>query len=88
MNDDPLANIIFKYYCRALTDGLLAGIAKGANYRLIGSYVDSPLNWAVITSVGSKYNKIADLRGTTFGISRYGRCANILSAVPVLIRAE
>jgi ABC-type nitrate/sulfonate/bicarbonate transport system substrate-binding protein len=62
----------------ALTDPLLAGIAKGStSYRLVGSYVTSPLRWAVITGKDSNYISIDDLRGTTLGISRQGRSANV-----------
>ena len=76
----------------ALTDPLISGIAKGSTaYKLVGSYVTTPLNWhvilrlgafvvltldssrAVITGKETKYNSIADLKGTTIGISRYGR---------------
>jgi hypothetical protein len=32
----------------ALTDALIAGIAKGSQaYKLVGSYVETPLNWYV-----------------------------------------
>jgi ABC-type nitrate/sulfonate/bicarbonate transport system substrate-binding protein len=60
----------------ALTEALLAGIAKGTSqgaYKLVGSYVMTPLNWAVVTGKHSQYQSIADLRGTTMGISRIGR---------------
>lgn len=60
----------------ALTDPLLGGIAKGTSqgaYKLVGSYVMTPLNWAVVTGKDSKYQSIADLKGTTMGISRAGR---------------
>ncbi|KAG8978232.1 hypothetical protein FRB90_008545, partial [Tulasnella sp. 427] len=48
--------------CRALTDGLIAGIAKGKPYKLVGSYVSTPLNWAIVTGKDSKYTSRADLR--------------------------
>ena len=33
----------------ALTDPLISGIAKGSEaYKLVGSYVNTPLNWYVI----------------------------------------
>ncbi len=58
----------------ALTDSLLAGIAKGSTaYKLVGSYVTTPLNWAVVASPKSEYQKIEHLRGTTMGVSRIGR---------------
>ncbi|EUC64793.1 periplasmic-binding protein-like protein II [Rhizoctonia solani AG-3 Rhs1AP] len=58
----------------ALTDALIAGIANGSQaYKLVGSYVSTPLNWAVVTGKESKYQSIDDLRGTKLGISRVGR---------------
>jgi ABC-type nitrate/sulfonate/bicarbonate transport system substrate-binding protein len=63
----------------ALTDPLLAGVAKGVtSYRLVGSYVTTSLRWAVITGRDSRYSSIDDLRGTTLGISRQGRSVNVL----------
>jgi len=62
----------------ALTDALIAGIATGTSkgaYKLVGSYVMTPLNWAVITGQSSKYQNIDDLRGTPMGVSRIGRPA-------------
>ncbi|KAF8589809.1 periplasmic binding protein-like II [Ramaria rubella] len=69
----------------ALTDPLLAGIAKGSDaYRLVGSFVTTPLNWAVITGTKSKYQSIADLKGTTIGISRPGSGSQTMAAVMAL----
>ncbi|QRV75063.1 hypothetical protein RhiJN_03078 [Ceratobasidium sp. AG-Ba] len=59
---------------RALTDALIAGIAKGSHaYKLVGSYVQTSLNWAVVTGKNSKFQSIEDIRGTKIGISRIGR---------------
>lgn len=69
----------------ALTDPLLAGIAKGSKtYRLVGSYVTTPLNWAVITGKDSKFQSIADLKGTPLGISRPGSGSQTMAAVMAL----
>jgi len=60
----------------ALTESLLAGIAKKtAEFKLVGTYVTSPLQWAVIVGKASKYEKLADLKGEKIGISRIGRYA-------------
>lgn len=70
----------------ALTESLIAGIAKRtAEFKLVGTYVTSPLNWAVIVGKESKYQKIADLRGEKIGISRIGRCVR---AFPVALPPE
>ncbi|TFK92669.1 periplasmic binding protein-like II [Polyporus arcularius HHB13444] len=69
----------------ALTDPLISGIAKGSKaYKLVGSYVTTPLNWAVITGKNSKYNSISDLKGTTIGISRYGSGSQTMAYVMAL----
>ncbi|PCH42183.1 periplasmic binding protein-like II [Wolfiporia cocos MD-104 SS10] len=69
----------------ALTDPLISGIANGSeHYKLVGSYVTTPLNWAVITGKDTKYNEIADLQGTTIGISRYGSGSQTMAYVMAL----
>ncbi|KAJ7067058.1 periplasmic binding protein-like II [Mycena amicta] len=69
----------------ALTDPLIAGIAKGSqSYKLCGSYVSTPLNWAVITGKDTKFNSIADLKGTTIGISRLGSGSQTMAYVMAL----
>ncbi|KIJ66974.1 hypothetical protein HYDPIDRAFT_174261 [Hydnomerulius pinastri MD-312] len=70
----------------ALTDPLIAGIAKGSEaYKLVGSYVTSPLRWAVITGYkDSSYKQISDLQGTTIGISRNGSGSQTMAYVMAL----
>lgn len=69
----------------ALTESLLAGITKGnTSFKFIGTYIESPLNWAVITGVNSTYPSIADLEGTKFGISRQGSGSEVMANVMAL----
>ncbi|KAF9932639.1 hypothetical protein FBU30_007636 [Linnemannia zychae] len=66
----------------ALTEGLLAGIAKGHDaYKIIGTYVESPLCWAI--SVGQKSHHVdrKTLRNGTIGISRIGSGSHIIPYV-------
>lgn len=60
----------------ALTDALIASIANGRDdYVLVGSYVRSPLNWAIVTGTDPKADKfqhIDDLEHAPIGISRLG----------------
>ncbi|KAH6913177.1 hypothetical protein BKA70DRAFT_1525200 [Coprinopsis sp. MPI-PUGE-AT-0042] len=66
----------------ALTDALIAGIAKGSKaYKLVGSFVATPLNWAVITGSDTEYKSITGLKDTTLGISRYGSGSQIMAYV-------
>nr|GAT50979.1 predicted protein [Mycena chlorophos] len=69
----------------ALTDPLISGIANGSKaYKLCGSYVSTPLNWAVITGKDTKYQSIDDLKGTTIGISRLGSGSQTMAYVMAL----
>jgi hypothetical protein len=34
-----------------LTDGLIAAISKGADFRIVGTFVDSPMEWVVLLEV-------------------------------------
>ncbi|POY73133.1 hypothetical protein BMF94_3826 [Rhodotorula taiwanensis] len=69
----------------ALTESLIAGIAKRtAEFKLVGTYVTSPLNWAVIVGKESKYQKIADLRGEKIGISRIGSGSQVMASYMAL----
>ncbi|TIB74095.1 hypothetical protein E3Q23_02767 [Wallemia mellicola] len=69
----------------ALTESLLAGIAKGATeFKFVGTYIESPLNWAVITGANAPYTSIKDLEGTTIGISRKGSGSEVMANVMAL----
>ncbi|KIK10191.1 hypothetical protein K443DRAFT_81656 [Laccaria amethystina LaAM-08-1] len=69
----------------ALTDPLISGIAKGSQvYKLVGSFVSTPLNWAVITGIKSKFQDISELKGTTLGISRHGSGSQTMAYVMAL----
>ncbi|KAK2460974.1 hypothetical protein APHAL10511_007444 [Amanita phalloides] len=69
----------------ALTDPLISGIANGSKaYKLVGSYVTTPLNWAVITGRNSNFNDIRDLEGSTLGISRHGSGSQTMAYVMAL----
>ena len=62
-----------------MTEALITGIAKQtASYKIVGTYVTSPLNWAVAVGKDSKYQTLADLKGEKIGISRIGRCVYLL----------
>lgn len=64
---------------------MLAGIAKGATeFKFVGTYIESPLNWAVITGVNAPYTSIKDLEGTTIGISRKGSGSEVMANVMAL----
>ncbi|CUM67479.1 uncharacterized protein PRCAT00005176001 [Priceomyces carsonii] len=66
-----------------LTEGFIADIAKGNEaYKVVGSYVTSPLCWAISTGYNrDKINKPEDLAGDRIGVSRIGSGSYIMSFV-------
>ena len=73
----------------ALTEGLVADIAKGiaakseleTEIRLIGTYVESPLNWAISTGAASSYHDVESLQSGVWGISRFTSGSHLMSLV-------
>ncbi|KAF9904564.1 hypothetical protein BX616_001252 [Lobosporangium transversale] len=66
----------------ALTEGLVAGIAKGHDaYKIIGTYVKSPLCWAISVGQESRHVDRQSLRDGVIGISRLGSGSHIIPYV-------
>lgn len=66
----------------ALTEGLIAAIAKGeAKFKIVAEYTTSPLIWGISTSPNSEVKTVSDLEGKTFGISRFGSGSQIMAIV-------
>ncbi|KAI8092891.1 uncharacterized protein BX664DRAFT_96626 [Halteromyces radiatus] len=66
----------------ALTEGLVAGISKGQDwYKIIGTYVDAPLCWAISTGQESRHHSVDSLHKSNCGISRYGSGSQIMAYV-------
>lgn len=66
-----------------LTEAFISDIAKGnETYKLIASYVSSPLCWAVSTGYNrSDINQLKDLQSKSIGVSRIGSGSYIMSFV-------
>ncbi|KAJ2759710.1 hypothetical protein IWQ57_006484, partial [Coemansia nantahalensis] len=65
-----------------VTEGLVAGIAKHADrgLKLCGTYVESPLPWAVSVRADSPLSTLDDLAfGAMFGISREGSGSEVMA---------
>ncbi|KAI8636161.1 hypothetical protein BD408DRAFT_356169 [Parasitella parasitica] len=66
----------------ALTEGLVAGISKGQDwYKIVGTYVDKPLCWALSAGKNSEHNSIETLQNTNVAISRLGSGSHIMAFV-------
>jgi len=64
----------------ALTEGIVADITEnGTDIKIISTYVQSPLHWAVVVSPQSSATSIEDLKEKTFGISRFGSGSHLMT---------
>ncbi len=64
-----------------LTEGAVADIIKGGNYKIAGLFVESPLIWGVHVHADAPFHKMADLPDKTFAISRYGSGSHLMAFV-------
>mmetsp|Transcript_29222 Transcript_29222/g.41133 ORF Transcript_29222/g.41133 Transcript_29222/m.41133 type:complete len:295 (-) Transcript_29222:64-948(-) len=66
----------------ALTEGIISDIANcGSEYAIIATYIDSPLRWAINVHPDSNIQSEEDLKGKTFGISRFGSGSHLMSFI-------
>lgn len=63
-----------------LTEGWVAGLGKAttegkdAGYKLVGTYVETPLGWAISTGKNrDDLHDVEQLKGKKMGVSRIGR---------------
>ncbi|PNS21118.1 hypothetical protein CAC42_3456 [Sphaceloma murrayae] len=70
-----------------LTEGFVADLGKSAAkeestaYKLVGTYVDSPLCWAISVGGKSHLNDASELNGKRVGVSRIGSGSYVMSYV-------
>lgn len=62
----------------ALTEGLIQEMVTGTKIDLIGTYVESPLCWAIS---GKSNSKLKNLKNKRFGISRLGSGSHLMACV-------
>jgi hypothetical protein len=70
-----------------LTEAWVAGLSSGFQdggklpYKIIGSYVSSPLCWAISAGSDSSIKNVDQLRGSKIGVSRIGSGSYVMSFV-------
>lgn len=65
----------------ALTEGVVAGIAKGAEARIIQQFVSSPLRWGIHVAANSAYQQVEALGDSRFAISRPASGSHLMAFV-------
>jgi ABC-type nitrate/sulfonate/bicarbonate transport system substrate-binding protein len=70
-----------------LTEGWVAGLAKSKSegnalpYKIVGSYVRTPLCWAISTGTMRDISRVEQLRGGKIGVSRIGSGSYVMPFV-------
>ncbi|KAG4432786.1 hypothetical protein IFR05_011722 [Cadophora sp. M221] len=69
-----------------LTEGWVAGLGKedvegDGGYRIVGTYVETPLCWAISTGSKREINTVADLKNGKIGVSRIGSGSYVMGFV-------
>ena len=64
-----------------LTEGAVAGIAGGGDFKVASLYTDSPLLWGIHVPAESRLHTVSDLRGARYAISRRGSGSHLMAFV-------
>lgn len=62
-----------------LTEGAVAGLARGGGYRIVSNYVTSPLIWGVHVAPASPLQAIDEIAGARFAVSRLGSGSHLMA---------
>jgi ABC-type nitrate/sulfonate/bicarbonate transport system substrate-binding protein len=64
-----------------LTEGSIKEICDGSPFKIIQTYVESPLMWGIHVHANSNFHEIKDLKNQTAAISRYGSGSHLMTYV-------
>ena len=71
-----------------LTEGFIATLGNhgyAAGFKLVGTYVETPLCWAISTGADREIQNIEELKGKKIGVSRVGRYSITLLLLIIFI---
>ncbi|MEL7312971.1 MAG: ABC transporter substrate-binding protein [Pseudomonadota bacterium] len=64
-----------------LTEGAIAGAARGVQLMILGVWVESPLYWGVHVPASSAYQSADDLKTPRVAISRFGSGSHLMAGL-------
>lgn len=62
-----------------LTEGAVSEISRGANYKIVCPFVESPLFWGIFASAAHNVNDVSDLENRIFAISRFNSGSHLMA---------
>lgn len=64
-----------------LTEGCIKEICDGSPFKILQTYVESPLMWGIHVHANSDFHNIEDLQNQTAAISRFGSGSHLMTYV-------
>lgn len=64
-----------------LLEGAVKQIANGADFKMVKLYTESPLVWGIHVAADSAFERIDQLQGKRYAISRYGSGSHLIAIV-------
>jgi sulfonate transport system substrate-binding protein len=71
-----------------LTEGIVRHIAKGAQAKIIGSFVASPLIWGIHVPIDAAFDQPSEMQGKRYAISRKGSGSHLMAFVDAKNRGQ
>lgn len=62
-----------------LTEGAVSEISRGANYKIVCPFVESPLFWGIFSSASHGITEVSDLKHKVFAISRFNSGSHLMA---------
>lgn len=62
-----------------LTEGAVSEISRGANYKIVCPFVESPLFWGIFSSAAHGITEVSDLKHKIFAISRFNSGSHLMA---------
>lgn len=62
-----------------LTEGAVSEISRGANYKIVSPFVESPLFWGIFSSAAHGVTEVSDLQNKVFAISRFNSGSHLMA---------
>lgn len=69
-----------------LTEGAINALCNGSDFKILKTFVESPLNWGIHVPPNSSLTTEQDIQDKTYAISRYGSGSHLMAYVDARIR--
>lgn len=69
-----------------LTEGAINALCQGAGFKILKTFVESPLNWGIHVPPDSSIQNVEQIKNKTYAISRFGSGSHLMAYVDAKMR--